>query len=113
VVAIFQFRWNRFIEDWNGYGKKSETIVYTRTNGTPREYAKYLNERVLPERPEPAMTMDDLVTACMPRRRKRRHSESSGNFKKGGRIICDDAAEEIKYEAYSRFRSLAMRQCDQ
>jgi hypothetical protein len=59
----------------------------------PRQYANYLNERVLPERPEPTMTMDDLLTVCMSRGRKRRHSESSHNFRDGGRIICDDAAD--------------------
>jgi hypothetical protein len=61
----------------------------------PKEFSAYVHERLLPERPEPAMTMEDLVTMCIPRGRKRRHSESSGNFRDGGRIICDDAAEEI------------------
>jgi hypothetical protein len=58
----------------------------------PREYAKYLNERVLIERPEPRMTKEDVATVCMHRGRKRRHSECTDNFRDGGRIICDDAA---------------------
>jgi hypothetical protein len=61
----------------------------------PREYAKYLNERVLIERPEPHMTKEDLATVCMNRGRKRRHSECTNNFKDGGRIICDDAAADV------------------
>jgi hypothetical protein len=61
----------------------------------PREYAKYLNERVLIERPEPRMTKEDLATVCMNRGRKRRHSECTSNFKDGGRIICDDAAADV------------------
>jgi hypothetical protein len=58
----------------------------------PKEYARYVHERVLPERPEPRMTKEDVATVCMHRGRKRRHSECTDNFKDGGRIICDDAA---------------------
>jgi hypothetical protein len=69
----------------------------------PREYAKYLNERVLIERPEPRMTKEDLATICMKRGRKRRHSECTNNFKDGGRIICDDAADEIDTDQIDDF----------
>jgi hypothetical protein len=41
----------------------------------PKQYAKYVYERVLPERPEPQMTIEDLDTVCMTRGKKRRHSE--------------------------------------
>jgi hypothetical protein len=61
----------------------------------PKEYARYVHERVLPERPEPAMTKEDLATICIPRGRKRHHSECTDNFRGGGRIVCDDAAGEI------------------
>jgi hypothetical protein len=70
----------------------------------PREYAKYLNERVLIERPEPHMTMEDLETVCTKRGRKRRHSECLDNFRDGGRIICDDAgADEIDTDRIDDF----------
>jgi hypothetical protein len=58
----------------------------------PRLYAKYVYERVLPEKPEPHMTKEDVVAVCLNRGRKRRHSDCTNNFKDGGRIICDDAA---------------------
>jgi hypothetical protein len=61
----------------------------------PKEYARYVHERVLPERPEPHMTKEDMIAVCLNRGRKRRHSECTNNFKDGGRIICDDAADEI------------------
>jgi hypothetical protein len=69
----------------------------------PRKYAKYLNERVLIERPEPAMTKEDLATICIPRGRKRRHSECTDNFRDGGRIICDDAADLINVNNINDF----------
>jgi hypothetical protein len=69
----------------------------------PREYPKYLNGRVLIERPEPHMTEEDVATICMKRGRKRHHSECSGNFRHGGRIICDDAADEIDTDLIDDF----------
>jgi hypothetical protein len=69
----------------------------------PCEYAKYLNERVLIERPEPAMTKEDLATICIPRGRKRRHSECTDNFRDGGRIICDDATGLINVKNINEF----------
>jgi hypothetical protein len=69
----------------------------------PREYAKYLNERVLIERPEPHMTEEDVAMISMKRGRKRHHSECSGNFRHGGRIICDDATDEIDTDLIDDF----------
>jgi hypothetical protein len=69
----------------------------------PREYAKYLNERVLIERPEPHMTEEDVATVCMHRGRKRRHSECTDNFKDCGRIVCDDAADLINVNNINDF----------
>jgi hypothetical protein len=69
----------------------------------PREYAKYLNERVLIERPEPHMTEEDVATVCMKRGRKHHHSECTDNFRVGGRIICDDAADEINTDLINDF----------
>jgi hypothetical protein len=61
----------------------------------PCQYAKYIYERVLPERPEPHMTKEDVVAVCLNRGWKRHHSECTNNFRDGGRNICDDAAGEI------------------
>jgi hypothetical protein len=69
----------------------------------PKEYARYVHERVLPERPEPHMTKEDVATVCMHRGRKRYHSECTDNFKDGGRIICDDAAGEINTDLIDDF----------
>jgi hypothetical protein len=69
----------------------------------PKEYARYVHERALPERPEPAMTKQDLATVCIPRGRKRRHSECTDNFRDGGRIICDDVADLINVNNINDF----------
>jgi hypothetical protein len=65
----------------------------------PKEYVRYVHERVLQERPEPRMTKEDVATVCMHRGRNRRHSKCTDNFRDGGRIICDDvAAGKIDYK---------------
>jgi hypothetical protein len=71
--------------------------------GFPKQFAKYIHERVLPERPEPTMTEENLATICIPQGRKCRHSECSANFKDGGRIICNDAAHEINVDNIDDF----------
>jgi hypothetical protein len=69
----------------------------------PKEYARYVHERVLPERPEPRMTREDVVAVCLNRGRKRRHSECTDNFRDGDRIICDDAAGLIDTDPIDDF----------
>jgi hypothetical protein len=72
------------IGDYHRYDKQrylEAAITY------PRQYAKYIYERELIERPEPHMTKEDVVAVCMNIGRKRHHSECTNNFRDGGRII--------------------------